>query len=91
MLLLASVLGWAHLLINGWVIASNVAWYLSNPPAELSVDDKLLLAASALVLLWGCCMSRRLRLLRFLTKVPPVVTLLHISREYGLELQFAHH
>lgn len=88
--LIATVLCWEMVAINSYVVATHTEWYFQYH-LYMSDNDLLLLAGSLLVLLWGCCMSRRMRFLRILTKVPIVATVVHLKYAYDLQLSFASH
>jgi len=85
------VVCWSVLAINGWVMLDNLGWYIKDPSIELSRNDMILVVSSFIVFMWGTCMSKRLRLLKFLMKIPAVASLVHVKLSYNIELQLANH
>jgi hypothetical protein len=90
-LLTCWLLLWSYILICGWVMLHNINWYIVNTSVDLSRNDTIVLIVSVVLFVWGSLITKRLRLLRLLTKLQIVIVAWHIKSSYNIELQMVNH
>jgi hypothetical protein len=69
----------------------NINWYIVNTSVDLSRNDTIVLIVSVVLFVWGSLITKRLRLLRLLTKLQIVIVAWHIKSSYNIELQMVNH